>query len=103
MFRRLPDLAERKAIPFTFDGQPLVGREGDSIAAALLANGITRFRTHPASAAPRSAYCLKGACFECLVVVDGIGNRQACMTPLAENMIVEALQGARALLRETAE
>jgi predicted molibdopterin-dependent oxidoreductase YjgC len=103
MFRRLPDLAKRKKIPFTFDGQPLSGLEGDTVAAALLANGIVQFRTHPESSNPRSAYCLKGACFDCLVIIDGIGSRQACMTPLCEHMAVETQRGARALSREKTE
>ena len=29
-----------RPIPFTFDGQPYTGRAGDSLAAALLANGV---------------------------------------------------------------
>lgn len=103
MFRRLPDLAARKKIPFTFDGQPLQGQEGDSVAAALLANGISTFRTHPVSSAPRSAFCLKGACFDCLVVIDGVGNRQACMTPLTDDMVVETQTGPRAVARERTE
>jgi predicted molibdopterin-dependent oxidoreductase YjgC len=95
MFRRLPDLAD-KTIPFTLDGRPLSGRDGDSVAAAMLANGVGRFRTTPVSGAPRSAYCLMGVCFDCLVTIDGVGNRQACMTPLRADMVVETQQGARA-------
>jgi predicted molibdopterin-dependent oxidoreductase YjgC len=95
MFRRLSDLTEEKAIAFSFDGRPLLGRDGDTIAAALLANGIERFRSHPVSGEARSAYCLMGVCFECLVTVDGVGNRQACMTLLGENMVVETQHGAR--------
>jgi predicted molibdopterin-dependent oxidoreductase YjgC len=38
-----------------------------------------------------------GVCFECLVIVDGVGNRQACLTPLREGMVVKTQHGPRAL------
>ena len=37
---RLTGAAGRAALSFTFDGRALSGREGDTLAAALLANGI---------------------------------------------------------------
>ncbi len=57
----------------------LEARAGESLAAALLVAGIGPFRTTPVSDAPRQPYCMMGACFECLVEVDGVANRQACM------------------------
>jgi predicted molibdopterin-dependent oxidoreductase YjgC len=36
-----------------------------------------------------------GACFECLVVIDGVGNRQGCMVPLREGMRIEMQAGRR--------
>ncbi|MDR3435386.1 (2Fe-2S)-binding protein [Telmatospirillum sp.] len=103
MFRRLPDLAVRKAVSFTFDGRSMQGREGDSIAAALLANGIDHVRVHPVSGAPRSPYCLMGVCFECLVTVNGVGNRQACQTELRDAMVIESQRGARAVSDEISQ
>src|SRR6218665_1805772 len=61
---------------FTCDGRPRTGRAGATVAAALLANGVTACRATPVSGAPRAPYCMMGICFECLVVIDGIGNRQ---------------------------
>jgi predicted molibdopterin-dependent oxidoreductase YjgC len=92
MFRRLPD-RQGDPITFTFDGRPLTAAKGDSLAAALLAAGITRFRTAPVSGAERGPYCMMGVCFECLVVVDGRSNRQACLIPVEEGMRVETQQG----------
>jgi sarcosine oxidase subunit alpha len=34
-------------------------------------------------------------CFECLVTVDGMGSRQACLVPVREGMVVETQRGAR--------
>ena len=47
------------------------------------------------SGAPRAPYCMMGVCFDCLVVVDGVGNRQGCLVPLREGMAVETQHGRR--------
>jgi predicted molibdopterin-dependent oxidoreductase YjgC len=80
-----------------FDGTAVPARSGDSIAVALLAAGVTTTRTTPVSGAPRGPYCMMGACFECLAVVDGRANVQTCMTPVREGMQVERQDGARAI------
>ena len=38
-----------------------------------------------------------GVCFDCLVVIDGIGNRQGCLVPLVEGMRIETQHGRRHL------
>lgn len=94
MFRRLPDDAPG-ALAFDFEGTTFEAREGDSVAAALLANGVVTFRTTPVSGAPRGPWCLIGHCHECLVEVDGEPNRQACMTWIRAGMRVRRQHGAR--------
>lgn len=81
-------------LTFTFDGREMSAREGDSLAAALLAAGVMRFRDTPVSASPRAPYCMMGVCFECLVEIDGIPNRQACMIPVRDGMQVKRQAGA---------
>lgn len=94
MFRQRLETAE-PSLRFTFDGTAMTARHGDSVAAALLANGVAVFRRSPVSGAPRGPYCLMGVCFECLVVVDGVGNRQACLVPLQDGMRIETQDGRR--------
>ncbi len=36
-----------------------------------------------------------GVCFECLVQIDGVENRQACMTVVREGMSISSQTGAR--------
>lgn len=96
MFRRLPDLGG-ESLRFTIDGRAATGRRGDTVASALLAAGTLACRTTPVSGAPRAPYCLMGVCFECLVTIDDVGNRQGCLVPLAEGMRVETQRGRRAL------
>ncbi|HEY7609130.1 MAG TPA: (2Fe-2S)-binding protein [Alphaproteobacteria bacterium] len=97
MFRRLPDAAATLTV--TVDGEPVAARAGDTVAAALLAAGKLRFRDTPVTGAARGPYCMMGVCFDCLVAIDGVGNRQACMVPVANGMAIETQTGARKIER----
>ncbi len=81
-------------VRFEFEGRTVTACCGDTVAAALLAGNHWRFRTTPISGAPRGPYCMMGVCFDCLVVIDGVANRQACMTEVREGMQVHSQQGA---------
>ncbi|MBV8412044.1 MAG: (2Fe-2S)-binding protein [Alphaproteobacteria bacterium] len=93
MFKRLVEGGT--AVTLTVDGTPVEARAGDSVAAALLAAGIGHCRTTPVTGAPRAPYCLMGVCFDCLVTIDGVGSRQACLVPVRDGMTVESQQGKR--------
>lgn len=93
MFKRLGDAGGIVAIEI--DGKTVRARSGDTVAAAMLANGIDHCRTTPVSGAPRAPYCLMGVCFECLVTIDGVGSRQGCLVPVRDGMRVETQQGKR--------
>jgi len=93
MFKRLADAGT--AVALTVDGKPVRARSGDTVAAALLSAGIEHCRTTPVTGAPRAPYCLMGVCFDCLVTIDGVGSRQACLVPVQEGMKVETQQGKR--------
>ncbi|MEJ1976404.1 MAG: (2Fe-2S)-binding protein [Acetobacteraceae bacterium] len=95
MFKRL-DPAQA-TLRFQFEGRTLAARPGDTVAAALLAADVGRFRETPASGAPRAPYCMMGVCFDCLVQIDGVANRQACLVTVAEGMQVQRQHGARAV------
>jgi predicted molibdopterin-dependent oxidoreductase YjgC len=94
-FSRLPD--PRPELRFTFEGRNMLAREGDTVAAALLANGAGHFRATPVSASPRAPWCMMGVCFDCLVEIDGVASRQACLVPVAEAMRIRPQHGARTL------
>jgi sarcosine oxidase subunit alpha len=95
MFRRLDEGTYAMAVEMEIDGKVVRARVGDTVAAAMLAAGIDHSRTTPVSAAPRAPYCLMGVCFDCLVTIDGIGNRQACLVPVRDGMRIETQQGKR--------
>lgn len=73
-------------VEVVFNGEPLPVPAGVSVAAALLAAGIQRFRKSPVSGAGRAPYCMMGACFECLLEIDGLPDRQACLLPVKAGM-----------------
>ena len=95
MFRRLPDLAEAATVALTIDGEAITARATDSVAAVLLTAGRVACRETAVSDTPRGPYCLMGVCFDCLVVIDGVGNRQGCLVRVREGMRVETQHGKR--------
>ena len=97
MFRRL--LEAGAVVAITVDGRPVEARTGESVAAAMLAAGIDRCRTTPVGGVPRAPFCMMGVCFDCLVTIDGVGNRQGCLEQVREGMAIETQQGKRELGR----
>jgi predicted molibdopterin-dependent oxidoreductase YjgC len=99
MTRRLalgPALGRGPEVTVTLDGRPVVAHAGETVAAVLIAEGLDATRTTVAGA-PRGLYCGMGACFDCLVVIDGVPNTRACMTWVAEGMDVRRQDGLDAM------
>lgn len=94
MFRRLPDGHDEKAV-ITIDGRAVEARIGDTVAAAMLANGYAACRTTAVTGSNRGPYCMMGVCFDCLVVVDGVGSRQGCLIPVRDGMRIDLQKGRR--------
>lgn len=86
-----------------FDGEALEARAGDTVAAALLAAGQSTFRQTAVSGSDRGPFCMMGACFDCLVEIDGEPNRQACMTLVEDGMSVRPMSGTRSLDKAAAD
>jgi predicted molibdopterin-dependent oxidoreductase YjgC len=82
MFRLLNTSAQ---VEVELDGILLDLPAGMSLAAALIAAGQTPMRHNPVSHAPRTAYCMMGSCFECVIEVDGI-NQRACQIEVVQGM-----------------
>lgn len=93
MFRRLREPAA--TVRLIVDGHPVDAAPTQTVAAALLASGWTSLRDTPVGGYPRAPYCLMGVCFDCLVEIDGVPNRQACLVTVREGMVVRRQAGAR--------
>lgn len=89
------NMANSQTVTIEFNGQPLQVPADWSVAAALLASGVSRFRSTPVSGAPRAPYCMMGACFECLIEIDCVASRQACLTQVRQGMTIRSQEGAR--------
>ncbi|WP_270934814.1 (2Fe-2S)-binding protein, partial [Falsiroseomonas oryzae] len=89
------------AVGITFDGRPISALPGETVAAALSAAGILAYR-RTGSGAPRGLWCGMGACFDCLVTIDGRANQRACLAKVAPGMVVESAAGAAPLAPEPA-
>ena len=76
-----------RQVTFSFDGRDITAPEGMPLAAALLGAGISELRSTPVSASPRGPFCMMGACFDCLVQIDGM-TVQACMTLVKDGLVV---------------
>ncbi|MDH3467290.1 MAG: (2Fe-2S)-binding protein [Gammaproteobacteria bacterium] len=98
MFRRTRQSAEpvgSDLIKFRFENREILAARGDSVAAALLAAGISDFRSSVVSGESRGPFCLIGNCFDCLVEIDGEPNQRSCQEPVGEGMQVRRQQGIR--------
>ncbi len=93
MFKRL-DPAVADTVMVTIEGEPVAVAAGDTVAAAVLASGLAYTRTTPVSGARRAPFCMMGTCFECLMEIDGVPNRQACQVRVTEGMTIRRQQGA---------
>lgn len=101
MFKR-SDQDQRPLVQIFVDGVAVAARQGDTVSAALLASGRDVRRSTAVNGTPRLPYCMMGVCFDCLVTIDGVGNRQACLIPVRAGMRVETQIGARAIAEEHA-
>lgn len=87
----LGKLPERKPITIRFNDQCFEAYEGDTIASALMAQGVKTLRQHEMSGEGRGIFCNIGHCFECRVQVGDRKVVRACLTPVSEGMEIQSL------------
>jgi len=82
-----------RKIHFFFEGKEFEAYEGETIAAALHANGIRVLRITPKRQRAQGLFCAIGKCSSCLMEVDGVPNVRTCITPVREGMSVRRQKG----------
>lgn len=85
-------IPEKPLFKFFWNGQELTAREGETIASALMANGIRIFSYHHKDGAPQGIFCANGQCAQCLVLADGYPVK-ACMEIIKPGMKIRPLIG----------
>jgi predicted molibdopterin-dependent oxidoreductase YjgC len=88
--------AKAKLVTFTFDGREERGYDGEPIAAALAAAGVSILRYTAKAGKPRGIFCAIGRCTDCVMVVDGEINVRTCVTPLRAGMDIKTQRGVKA-------
>lgn len=96
MFELLPDAAPQR-LNVVIDGRAVAVPAGFTAAAARLLHGGGATRHTALSGEARAPYCMMGVCFECLMVIDGVASRQACMVRVRPGMRIERQLGTREL------
>ena len=94
--RRAPRLAvhptqltdRSSAVVFEFEGRPVEAHEGDTVASALFAAGVSTFSRSFKYHRPRGLLCVEGRCPNCLMTVDGVPNVRACTQGVRPGMRV---------------
>ncbi|MFC1683136.1 FAD-dependent oxidoreductase [Candidatus Zixiibacteriota bacterium] len=87
------DFRRDKRISFRFNDKTLKGYEGETVAAALHAAGVTTLHQSPLLHRPRGFFCAIGKCSSCLMTVDGVPNVRVCITPLRDGMVILTATG----------
>ncbi|CAK9885062.1 MAG: Hydrogen cyanide synthase subunit HcnB [Candidatus Erwinia impunctatus] len=98
-----PDISPvTDTITLWFNGRELSALPGETIAAALARQNIVAIR-ETVEHEQRGLWCGMGACYECVVEVDGKGAQRSCMTPVREGMQVHSRQSTPAKLAPLAD
>ena len=83
------DFRRGDKITFTFDNQVMQAYTGETIAAALHANGIKELAKSHVLHRPRGLFCAIGNCSSCLMTVNGEPNIRVCIVKAEQGMTVE--------------
>ncbi|HJS51454.1 MAG TPA: (2Fe-2S)-binding protein [Pyrinomonadaceae bacterium] len=72
-------------IKLTINSVPVEVAEGTTLAVAILASDVEKFRTSVAGQ-PRGPLCGMGTCFDCRVTINGLKHQRSCTRLVEEAM-----------------
>jgi len=72
-----------------FEGREFRAREGQTVAAALMANGIYKLGQSRNLSQARGLYCGSGRCQSCLMTIDGVEHVRSCITIVRDGMVIK--------------
>lgn len=75
------------SISIRFHGVELRGRDGQSIAGMLIANGHRTWRD--AQGAERGIFCGIGICQDCVITINGVEGVRACQRTACDGDVLE--------------
>ena len=88
-----------ETVAFTFDGRLVLALKGETVVAALAANGIRSLRQTGEAETDidnrwRGQYCGMGTCFDCVVTIDGRAGQRSCLAKVAGGEIIRSVAPA---------
>jgi len=86
------DVEEGESVEFSWAGQKLQARQGETISSALFANGIHIFGHHPKDNSPQGIFCANGQCSQCMVIANDHPVK-SCMELVQPGVRVEPVEG----------
>lgn len=87
-------IPEAERITIYYEDRPIETTADKTVTAALTGAGIFATRETARKHEARGAFCQMGVCFECLVEIDGVPNRQGCLVRVKDGMRVKRQVGA---------
>ena len=90
----------RESISFFWKGQPFQAFQGETIAAALVANRVRTFGHHHNDGSPKGLFCANGQCSQCMVLANGYPLK-SCMELISPGLQVEPVDGLPELPENT--
>ncbi len=89
----LGKVSEQPKVFINVDGRRIEAILGETVATALIANGIFIHRYTSKRKEPRGVFCGIGRCTDCMMIVNGRPNVRTCITPVEEGMQVQTQEG----------
>ncbi len=80
-------------VTIVVNGVEMQAREGEPVAAALMANGKRVFRHTAKDHQPRGLFCGIGQCTDCVMEINGVPNVRSCVTLVEAGMHVNTQEG----------
>jgi D-hydroxyproline dehydrogenase subunit gamma len=90
------DQGLQRGEPFSFevDGAGVPAFAGETVAAALMAEGRRALRVTAGRKEGRGYYCGMGVCWDCMMWLEGEGSVQTCRLLAAPGMRLRTMKGA---------
>ena len=79
-----------KAVSITLDGKRIKAYENEIVGMSIFAAGKRTLARSLKYHRPRSMFCSTGTCHRCLMEIDGIPNRRACLTLVKDGMVIRS-------------
>ena len=89
---RIASITRHPAIRIRVNGRVIAATPGETVLAALTVAGIRVLKKSNVRGEARGAFCGMGACFECLVTINGTPKQRSCMTEVEDDMDIRTYE-----------